>query len=142
MELAEQGEAEPRAGRDLGGVLCGGAEAASAQPAAGGAPVLAGRARLLAVHRAVDGGTAAAAAADADKANPRGKAGAVLEDNCELIRLSIQESIQARVQARVQEGIQEGIQERIRENIDYDLRVRLPQTLARANALQMAFDSC
>ena len=48
--------------------------------------------------------------------------GAVLEDNREFI--------------------QECIRESIREDIDYDLRVRLPQTLARANALQMAFDSC
>ena len=99
MEMAEQSGAEPHTGRALGG-----------------APVLAGRARLLAVHRVAD------AAAEDDKAKPKGKAGAVLEDNREFI--------------------QECIRERIREDIDYDLRVRLPQTLARANALQMAFDSC
>ena len=101
MEMAEHGGATPRTGRALGG-----------------APVLAGRARLLAVHRAAD----AAEAAEADKAKPEGKAGAVSEDNREFI--------------------QECIRESIREDIDYDLRVRLPQTLARANALQMAFDSC
>ena len=108
MEMAGQGGAEPRAG---------------------GAPALAGRARLLAVHR-VAGGGAEAEAAEADKAKPTGKDGVVLEDNSELIRESIRESLR------------EGIQERIQERIDYDLRVRLPQTLARANALQMAFDSC
>ena len=113
MEMAEQGRAEPRAGKALGG-----------------APALAGRTRLLAVHRVAGGGAEAAAAAEADKAKPTGKDGAALEDNRELIRESIRENIQE----RLQEGIQEGI--------DYDLRVRLPQTLARANALQMAFDSC
>ena len=105
MEMAEQGGAEPRTGRALGG-----------------APVLAGRARLLAVHRAAE--------AEDDKAKPEGKAGAVLEDNREFIQECIRESLQER------------IRESIREDIDYDLRVRLPQTLARANALQMAFDSC
>ena len=62
------------------------------------------------------------------------QAGGVLEDNSELIRESIRESIQ--------ESLRKSIQESIQERIDYDLRVRLPQTLARANALQMAFDSC
>ena len=116
MEMAEQGGAEPRAGK-----------------APGGAPVLAGRSRLLAVHRAADGGAEAAAAAD-DKCKGKGNAGAVLEDNRELIK----ESIEARIEARIRDGIRE----RIREDIDYDLRVHLPRTLARANALQMAFDSC
>ena len=108
MEMAEHGGAKARTGRALGG-----------------APVLAGRARLLAVHRAAD-----AAEAEADKAKPVGKAGAVSEDNREFIQECIRESLQER------------IRERIREDIDYDLRVRLPHTLARANALQMAFDSC
>ena len=134
MEMAEQGGAEPRAGKALGGVLCGGAEAAPAQPAVATAPVLAGHASLLAVHRAAGGGADAVAAAEADKAKPGGKAGDVLEDNSELIQESIRESIQERLRESIQEGIREGI--------DYDLRVRLPQTLARANALQMAFDSC
>ena len=129
MEMAEQGGAEPRAGKALGG-----------------APALAGRTRLLAVHRAAGGGAKAAVAAEADMAKPGGKAGGVLEDNSEFIRESIQERLQERIQKGIQEGIQErlqkGIQEGIQERIDYDLRVRLPQTLARANALQMAFDSC
>ena len=97
MEIAEQGGAEPRAGKALGGALCGGADAV---------------------------------AAEADKAKPGGKAGSILEDNSELIRESIQKSLKKR------------IRERIRNDIDYDIRVHLPQTLARANALQMAFDSC
>ena len=106
MEMAEQGGAEPRAGRALGG-----------------APVLAGHARLLAVQRLAE-------AAEDDRAKPTGKDGAVLEDNREFFQECIRESVR------------EGIRERIREDIDYDLRVHLPRTLARAHALQMAFDSC
>ena len=91
--------------------------------APGGAPVLAGHARLLAVQRLAE-------AAEDDRAKPTGKDGAVLEDNREFFQECIRES--------VREGIREGI----REDIDYDLRVHLPRTLARAHALQMAFDSC
>ena len=138
MEMAEQGGAELRIDKASGGALCGSAEAAPARPVAGDGPVLAGRARLLAVRRAADGG----AAAEADKAKPKGKDGAVLEDNREFIRERIRARIRESVRARIRARIREDRRERIREDLDYDLRVHLPQTLARANALQMAFDSC
>ena len=68
------------------------------------------------------------------------------EDYQEMIQDCIREmrresDLEMRQEMR-EKRMQDDAKKRTRERIDYDIRVRIPQTLARAYGLQMIAESC
>ena len=141
---------------------------AGAAPCGGAARGPAGRAGALATRQG-PAEPAAAAAAEAAEVTAEGEAGAAKyksgavdqEDIWEFIHENIKARTRARIQQGIDEGIQQGIDERVQERIDerlrvrideriregirkrhdYDYRVAIPRMLARAQAIEMAFES-
>ena len=116
----------------------------------------AGRSRLLAVHREAENRGSAAGAGKAE-----GEARAILErreDYQEMIQDCIREmrresnlemrresNLEMRREMRLEmrkKRMQDDAKKRTRERIDYNTRVYIPQTLARAYGLQMIAESC
>ena len=103
---------------------------------------------MLAVHLETENRGSAAGAGKAED-----EARAILErgeDYQEMIQDCIREmrlesNLEMRQEMRQEmrkKRMQDDAKKRARERIDYDMRVRIPQTLARAYGLQMIAESC
>ena len=136
MAMTRPGERDAGASATTGGAARGQTDAAVSE--AGGARGPAGRTVAPVAQQEL---AEPSAAAEAGGVAAGGEAGAAGHESGAVDQEDIWEFIHENIKARIRERTRARIRERIRKRHEYDYRVAIPRMLARAQAIEMAFES-